>query len=176
LSHLTKIQGIYSIQTRYSKTFKIEAVKKVLSRTSETSISAIAKSLGVANTTLHGWIKAMENKDLRDTSTCGGEKSPHEWSAIERLQAIIDTGQMTPDAISEYCRKKGIFPHHIEQWKADFVKPKQVKDSEDLKSLKKEINKLTHELNRKEKALAEAAALLVLKKKAQEFWGNNEGD
>jgi transposase-like protein len=59
------------MQTTYSKTFKIEAVKKVLSRTSETSMSAIARSLGVANTTLHGWVKAMENKDLRDPPLVG---------------------------------------------------------------------------------------------------------
>lgn len=169
--------GVYNtMKTKYSKRFKIEAVKKAVSRSPDTSLKAIASSLDLSVSTLHGWIKAVENKDLRDTPTRGGEKSPYEWSTTERLQAIIDTGQMTPESVSEYCRKKGIFPHHIEQWKSDFVKPIQVKDSEDLKSLKKEINRLNHELNRKEKALAEAAALLVLKKKAQEFWGNNEGD
>ena len=50
------------------------------------------------------------------------------------------------DAISEYCHKKGIFPHHIEQWKSDFFNPKPLKDSEDLKSLKKEIIKLNSDL------------------------------
>lgn len=164
------------MKTKYSKIFKIEAVKKAVSRSPNTSLKAISSSLNVSVSTLHGWIKAMENKDLRDTSSSGGEKSPHAWSPKERLQAIIDTGQMTSDAISEYCRKKGIFPHHIEQWKSGFVNPKPLKDAEDLKSLKKEIIKLNHELNRKEKALAEAAALLVLKKKAQEFWGSNEED
>lgn len=157
------------MQTKYTKTFKIEAVKKVMSRGPEISICAIARSLDVKISTLHGWIKNMNDRVLReDTPTSGGfaEKIPYNWSASERLQAVVDTGQLSPEAISEYCRKKGIFPHHIEQWKLDFIKPNTHLDhGQHLKELKKEVNRLNNELNRKEKALAEAAALLILKKK-----------
>lgn len=167
------------VQTTYTKTFKIEAVKKAMSRGPGISICAIARSLGLKITTLHGWIKAMDSKILReDSPTSGGvgEKIPYNWSAPERLQAIVDTGQLSVEEVSEYCRKKGIFPHHIEQWKADFIKPKTNPDNDNhLKALKKEVNRLNSELNRKEKALAEAAALLILKKKAQALWGDSEG-
>ena len=103
------------MQTTYSKSFKIEAVKKVLSRASGTPVNEIAKSLGIANTTLHGWLKAMKNKHLRDTPTSGSpdEKIPCHWALSEKLQAIMDTAQLSEVEISEYCRKKGIFPHHI---------------------------------------------------------------
>lgn len=167
------------MKTKYSKAFKIEAVRKVMSRSSDTSISAVARYLDLKVKTLHGWVKAMENKELRDTPTSGGsgEKNPYNWSAAERLQSIIDTAQLSPEAISEYCRKKGIFPHHIEQWKSEFIKPKANQENDtNLRELKKEVKRLNSELNRKEKALAEAAALLMLKKKAQELWGNNEDD
>ena len=48
--------------------------------------------------------------------------------------------------------------------------------SEEVRTLKKENKSLKKDLNRKEKALAETAALLVLKKKAQEIWGGPEED
>lgn len=166
------------VQTKYTKTFKIEVVKKVMSRGPGVSICAMARSLDLKVTTLHGWIKAMDRRELGEdppTSGGSGEKIPYNWSAAERLQAIVDTGQLDPEGTSEYCRKKGIFPHHIEQWKTDFVKPKISPDNDHhLKGLKKEVNRLNSELNRKEKALAEAAALLMLKKKAQALWGDNE--
>lgn len=163
------------MKTKYTKTFKIEAVKKTLSRGPDVSLTAIARSLDIGVTTLHGWAKAMKEKDLRETPASGGsdEKIPCQWSASEKLQAIMDTAQLSEVELSEYCRKKGIFPHHIKQWKEEFVKPKANNDN-DLKDLKKEVKRLNSELNRKEKALAEAAALLILKKKAQELWGDNE--
>lgn len=168
------------MQTTYSKTFKIEAVKKVLSRTSETSISAVARSLGVADSTLHGWIKAMENKDLREPPTSGGsiQKSPYTWTLKERFDAIIESSKLSQEELIEYCRKKGIFPHHLETWKKEFIegsnKKHQPENSSEIKALKNENKKLATELRRKEKALAEAAALLILKKKADAYWGTEE--
>lgn len=165
------------MKTKYSKAFKIEAVKKAISRSSDTSLRTIASNLDVKMRTLQEWVKAMKNKELRNSSDGEGssKKAPFNWSATERLQAIIDTAQMSLEALSEYCRKKGIFPHHIEQWKSEFIKSKSNSETKsDLKELRQEIKRLNSELNRKEKALAEAAALLILKKKVQEFWNNSE--
>ena len=83
-------------------------------------------------------------------------------------------------------RKKGLFAEQIQQWKAAFisgVSAKPVASSEQRKALtveqkkdKQTIKKLEHELRRKDKALAETAALLVLTKKAREIWGEPEVD
>jgi len=163
--------------TKYTKTFKIEAVKKVMSRNPGTSINAIARSLGVKITTLHGWVNRMDSKALKEEHPTSGvlvQKNPYSWSESERFEAILETARLSQEEISEYCRKKGIFPHHIEQWKAEFIKPKShSNENAQIKELKKEVGRLNYELNRKEKALAEAAALLVLKKKAQQWWQNN---
>jgi transposase len=161
--------------TKYSKQFKIEAVKKVLLRGQDRSISSIACSLGIKISTLYGWIKVMKNKDLtEDTPTSGGtiQKSPYHWSVKERFDSILESSKLSQEELSEYCRKKGIFPHHLEKWKVEFVESfgkGQSNDSE-TKKLKNEIKNLSFELKRKEKALAEAAALLVLKKKASDLW------
>lgn len=169
------------MQTRYSKTFKIEAVKRALSRNYGTSVNDMAESLGIANSTLHGWIKAMKNKELREPSSRGGfeEKNPCQWTPEERFTAIIETSKLSEEEIAGYCRKKGIFPHHLKDWKADFIKsskPESHKDKQETKRLKSEIKNLSTELRRKEKALAETAALLVLKKKVEGLWGINEED
>lgn len=171
------------MQTRYSKKFKIEAVKKVLLRRYGTPMTLIARSLGVKISTLHGWVKSMENKDLnemiKDSPTSGGnfEKSPYHWSVKERFEIIIEASKLPKEELSEYCRKNGLFPHHLETWKAEFINSfgeGQTKDISEKKKLRNKIKTLTSELQRKEKALAEAAALLMLKKKANDLWGVGE--
>ncbi|UVW34158.1 transposase [SAR92 clade bacterium H455] len=91
---------------------------------------------------------------------------------------VITCGSLSDEAISKLCREKGIYPHHIKHWKSDFAEGKAVsggdKKHADNKQLKHENKSLKKELSRKEKALAEAAALLVLQKKVNALWGNDE--
>ena len=53
---------------------------------------------------------------------------------------------------------------------------KQTSSSAENRQLKNENKALKKELRRKEKALAEAAALLILQKKANRLWGYDEDD
>jgi hypothetical protein len=73
---------------------------------------------------------------------------------------------------------KGIFPHHITQWEIDFIEQQSVSEKapnrHDLKQLRQHNKALQKELNRKEKALAETAALLVLQKKVNHYYGSDE--
>ncbi|MDY0219447.1 MAG: hypothetical protein RBR14_08890 [Candidatus Cloacimonas acidaminovorans] len=97
------------------------------------------------------------------------EKRPQDWTSEERIDALIETGSMSDEERVAWCRTKGIFAHHLKQWKKDViasVNPKSgKKKSNETGRLKKEILSLKKELSRKDKALAETAALLVLKKK-----------
>lgn len=170
------------MQTNYTKTFKIEAIKKVLSRSPGVSIRSIVDSLGIPQTTFHGWLKAMNDKNLTDIPTSGEsvQKSPYQWTAEERFQAIIETASLSQEECAKYCREKGLFPHHLEAWKKEFVsdykKANSIQNHAKVKALVQKTKKLEAELRRKEKALAEAAALLVLKKKADDYWGIKEDD
>jgi transposase len=80
--------------------------------------------------------------------------------------------------VSQLCRKKGIFSHHIKQWTENFTQGQitnmNSNNGNENKQLKAENKALKKEINRKDKALAETAALLVLQKKVQEIWGSNE--
>jgi hypothetical protein len=107
------------------------------------------------------------------------EKRPQDWTLEERLNALIACGALDDEGVNAYCRAQGIYPHHIKQWTVDFAQGSTQKTkaaATQEKQLKNEITLLKKELNRKEKALAETAALLVLKKKADAIWGNNEDD
>jgi transposase-like protein len=168
------------MQTTYSETFKIDAVKKVLSRVSKTPLSDVARSLDLPISTLCGWVKAMKNKDLREPLSGKGfvEKKSCQWTPQERFDAILGSNGLSKEQLPEYCRKLGIFPHHLEEWKKNFItnssSQKSSEKKSELKAIKEENKQLSKELHRKDKALAEAAALLILKKKAEDYWTSKE--
>lgn len=138
----------------------------------------IASAFGVGRSTIGKWLREYKQNGI--TNLNSKEKRPKDWTAKERMSALIETGSMSDKDRTTWCRKKGIFVHNLDQWKKDalsaMVPASKKKQTETEKSLKKEIISLKKDLSRKEKALAETAALLVLKKKAQEIWGDPEDD
>lgn len=104
--------------------------------------------------------------------------NPENWSGQDKLAVVIETAALNEQELSEYCRKKGLYPEQIERWKEISISghdtPERLSKAErrELQQLKKKSRKTEKELRRKEKALAEAAALLVLEKKVQAIWGD----
>jgi hypothetical protein len=82
----------------------------------------------------------------------------------------MESHGLDEEALNAFCREKGIFRHHLEHWQAVFSAGDAADTREELRELKDTNKALTRELNRKEKALAEAAALLVLQKKYRALW------
>ena len=169
---------------KFSQSFKIRAVQKALSRTDSSGLEEFALAMGVGYSTLQNWIRQSKNQELdstaADINTMKHERRPQDWSAAERLEMIIQCAALDETAVAEFCRQQGLYPHHIMQWKADFSSGKStakpaIKQT-DTKQLKSEIKQLKKELNRKDKALAETAALLVLQKKLNVVWGYDEDD
>lgn len=109
-------------------------------------------------------------------------KNADAWSAEARFTILVETATLSEEALSAYCREKGLFVEQVKQWKADCIshmieKPQlSSKDKEQHKLDKKRIVNLERELHRKEKALAEAAALLVLRKKLEAFYEEGNED
>lgn len=171
------------MKTKFSQSFKIQAVKKALNRSDVTSLREVAGSLSIAPSTLHKWIVQAKNQEFdmvlpKEISRMTQDKRPQDWTLEERLNMVVACGSLSAEKVNEYCREQGIYPHHVEQWKLDFVngnspKEKVVSPSE-MKMLKQENKSLKREVNRKDKALAETAALLVLQKKVNALWGSDE--
>ena len=151
----------------YTESFRQQALEKVFTRGSN-SIRVVAEDLNMSLGTLRNWMKADRNS-LKVKAGLQS-KRPNDWSLAERLQMLMESHGLDEEALNTLCREQGIFRHHLEQWKAAFTAGGAVIDHSELRKLKDTNKALTRELNRKEKALAEAAALLVLQKKYQALW------
>lgn len=144
-----------------------------------TSIRDIAKEEGITEATLYRWRKEARRrgKFLPNESS-----TPEGWTSEDKFSAVMETAAMNEQQVAEYCRKRGIYPEQLVQWREacknanDWEEEQQKKVKKSLKNHKKKIKELEKELTRKEKALAEAAAMVWLKKKAIDLWGEDEED
>ena len=163
---------------KFSGAFKSNVVEKTINRDSDVTLDDIANEYGINQSTVGRWVRGSQQQTGGQAVVSKQEKRPQDWPVAEKLQAIIDCEHLDEEASSAYCREKGIYTHHIKQWKLAFMQTNggsmQQADKQQLKILKEENKQLKRELNRKEKALAETAALLVLKKKVQQIWGSDE--
>ncbi len=153
--------------TRYTKAFKEQAVEKVLQRGDKT-INSIADELNVNHYTLKNWLRPYYQRAFMPKPPAN--KRPQDWDREQRFQLLMESSALEGEELNAFCRQKGIFTHHLDAWKKAFLLPVQTatKTGSD-KVLRDENQQLKKELNRKEKALAEAAALLVLQKKFNAF-------
>lgn len=165
---------------RFTQQFKVQSVEKALSRRADQTLKNIADDLCVGQSTLQRWIRlAKDNKLEKSESPMSKEKSPQDWNKAQRLEAILHCHSMNDEQISAYCRENGIYPHHLKEWKTEFLSDNQGSEPitrREQKKLKQENKRLQKELNRKDRALSETAALLVLSKKCQAIWGEKEDD
>lgn len=170
---------------RHSKSFKLNAVEKLLQRPDGVSVEHCAQQLGVGYSTLQRWLQQTRNGELSSVTVINNdpsqEKRPGDWTTEERAQAVLDCHGLDEHATSRYCRERGIFIHHVAQWKDELMAKAKTETIDtklrsEIRTLKDENKALKRELARKEKALAETAALITLRKKAAAIWGMEDED
>ena len=161
---------------RYSKAFKDSVVKRMMPP-NPIPVPQLVKETGVSDVTLYKWRKDYRN---RGVAVPADNSNPENWSAEDKLAVVIETAAMNEVQLSEYCRSKGLYAEQIEQWKVAALSGYQHHEQTEKEQArsrqedKKQIRKLESELRRKEKALAETAALLVLAKKCEAIWGDED--
>jgi transposase-like protein len=161
--------------TSYTNEFKDAMIQKLLTSTNK-SVSSLSREAGIPISTLKNWKnKYCQNKGI--------VLSKNKLKPEEKFNIVILTASMSEAEKNEYCRKNGIYPEDIERWKEDCITAcaegsgtKSKRDRKAERKLEQETKRLKKELTRKEKALAETAALLVLKKKADALWGGQEDE
>lgn len=161
--------------TRYSKEFKEQIVRKMMPPNSQ-SISRISKDSGIASPTLYAWRNQYRSEGYVVPAK---PKDPEGWGWKDKAAAVLKTQSMNEAEMAQYCREQGLFVEQLQAWQESFEDAEQfsrpVSKAESAAD-KKRVKQLEKELRRKDKALAEAAALLVLSKKAQAIWGDKEED
>jgi transposase len=160
---------------RYSSQFK-EAILTKLSQ-SGLSVRKFAEQEGINLSTLYSWQKQFNTSGLNVSKVSSSDK----WSSEEKFSVVLETATLSEVELNEYCRVKGLYSEQVKAWKQACIgvnttaKPtKRAKVTPEQKTDKKRIKELERELRRKDKALAETAALLVLGKKFDAYWKDKE--
>lgn len=162
---------------KYDKEFKESIIKKMMPPQSK-RIAELSEETGITIITLYKWRReAIERGNLVPLDP----NNPENWSGALKLAAVIESASMNEAELSEYCRKRGLYVEQIEEWKELAIAGNDrsrltSEEKAELKRLKLEKIKTDKELKVKEKALAEAAVLLILEKKRQEIWGLTENE
>ena len=157
-----------------------EAVLKKLLPPQSRSVGEVSRQEGISDVTLYTW-RRQAMKGGEQAMPKGKRKASEQWPAERKLAAVIATAALTELEQGAYCRTQGLYPEQVKAWRQACLDGQaaagQRSQRERAQSQvdQQRIRALERELARKEKALAEAAALLMLRKKLQALWGE-DGD
>ena len=166
---------------RYNETIKAD-VKRRMSPPARQSVAQISKELGIHLATLYAWRKAWR---LQGEVVPASEKAPESWSSADKFTVVLESSGLNATELGAFCRERGLYPEQVDRWRqaAQDANANSMLTMADQKDLEKrhqqdqrEIKRLQQELRRKDKALAEAAALLMASKKIQAYWGEDGED
>ena len=164
-------------RNQHTDQFREQALSKVRQRGTR-SVRDIADELNMSAGTLRKWW-ARSNAGIAAAAPpeLPGELPAESWSAGQRLLALHQTHGLAGAELHAWCREKGLFEHQLDAWRDAFcalASPDARESKLAVRELQTRNDGLQRELRRKEKALAEAAALLVLQKKFQALWEDEE--
>lgn len=132
----------------------------------------VSREIGIGVDTLERWRSQALTKPLQQ----------RQWTAAARLEAVITTAALDEATRGAWCRENGIYPQQLQQWRISATQalaaPEEVRASpSQTREDRRRIKELEREVRRKDKALAETAALLVLSKKCEAiFQRNTQGE
>lgn len=171
----------------YSKAFRTLIVQKMTSP-NRPDVVALAEEVGVPRSTLYRWVAdagklipqivVKTPPTTEHTQRPSRMKRPQDWSAEAKLAAVMEAAALSDEELGAFLRSKGIHEAQLQEWRElmlSGLNPSSVQRTKTKKETKR-VRELEKELRRKDKALAETAALLVLKKKAQAIWGDEDDD
>jgi transposase len=162
----------------YSDTMKARMISR-MTGPNAMSATALSRDVGIAQCTLSRW--------LREASIMGGmskskkdpiPQSPRDWPLERKLRVVLESLSLSDQELGAFLRREGLHEAQLQEMRSSveeaFSDQKKKKRSKKVSSEKKAIKKLEKELARKDKALAEVTALLVLKKKLESYYAGLE--
>jgi transposase-like protein len=166
----------------YSEKFKAKMVQRMLGPNA-VSATALGGEIGISQPTLSRWLRetsTLSGMAKRSGKSGGGQakrKRPQYLSVQDKLRLVVEASVLSEEELGEFLRRSGIHKAQLEQWSSAVTGALEAKPKAAAKNPEaKKISQLERELLRKDKALAETAALLVLKKKVRAIWGDEDDD
>ena len=157
-----------------------DAIRKRMSPPNRESVAQIARDTGITTQTLYNWRIQWQKKGQLVPATT---KPPEQWPPADKLAAVIQSAALSGTELGAFCRARGLYPKQLARWRQaaeDANGPNAVSmaDQRDLQRKNHELirqnRRLQRELEKKEKALSEAATLLMLSKKLDQLWPRGE--
>lgn len=151
----------------YSVAFKNKMVQRLTGKNAVTA-TQLARETGVRQQNLSRWLE-----EARSLPAVAKKPKPvvREWTVEQKARVLAEASKLDGEELTSYLEREGIKLAEYEQWRLALDEGGQASAATNRR-----IRQLERELARKEKALAEAAALLVLKKKVDAFYGEDEDD
>jgi len=155
---------------RYGLKFMDRAVARLLPPESA-AVEVVAREVGIGTGTLLRWRDDALSRPARGRA----------WTAAARLEAVIVAAALDETGKSAWCREHGVYPADLDKWRTSattaLAEPEEVRASpQATRQDRKRIKELERELLRKDRALAETAALLVLSKKVAVIFHKGEAE
>jgi len=166
----------------YSDGFKARMIQRMAGPES-ISANALAQEVGIGQPTLSRWLR-----DARTFESMGNKKSKNgskkrvgkkARTSSEKLRLLLEASGLSESELGEFLRREGLHSSTLKEWTdaataglSPTKKPASSKKSPEARK----IAELERDLQRKEKALAEMAALITLQKKVQAIWGDGASD
>lgn len=160
----------------YSEEFRRGIAKACLNRGNR-SVREIAEDAGISTYSVYQWVRSYSGGDTVSSMKKTSRVRPQDRIPKEKLRAVVEYDALPEDGRGEFLRKEGLTSHHIDEWRTQLEAAfNGVTGRKEAAEDRRKIKELERELRRKDKALAETTALLVLKKKADLIWGNRDED
>jgi len=165
-------------RTKYSEKFKARMIQR-MTGARRISANALSKEVGVAQPTLSLWLREASRVGVvSDNDNDSPDRRPEEWSPQEKMMAVLEARSISDGDLGGWLRRKGLKVAHLRQWEelmqeqaSAVFSPREPKASVESRRRVKQLEK---ELGRKDKALAETSALLVLQGKMEALWAEED--
>ena len=157
-----------------------DAVRIRMSPPNRESVAQIARDTGITAQTIYNWRSQWQKQGQLVPAS---PKPPEQWSAADKLAAVIQAAGLSGSDLGSFCRERGLYPKQVARWRqaAEDANGPSAPSMADQRELQRknqeqarEIRRLQRELDKKEKALTEAATLLMLSKKLDQLWPRDE--
>jgi transposase-like protein len=171
---LTKLEGLEVFVIPYSAAFRTRMVSK-LTGPHAVSARTLATETGLAQATLSRWLKEASRLPRRMPDDDSKPKAAQHWTPDEKLKVVVEASGLSDGELGVFLRSKGVHAAMLDEWRRQALGGLRGTDAASKQQHEsKEVRDLKRELARKDKALAETAALLVLKKKVLAIWGDED--
>lgn len=158
---------------RYSTEEKDKLIKRMLPP-ENCSPSKLAIETGISKSTLSTWKTKAKRKNSTES-----EKPKRNLTSREKFMVVMETYTLSETELSKYCRENGYYVEDVKRWRSSCIEANDTNNNvnkSELNEEKKKSKELAKELKTKDKALAETTSLLVLRKKLNAIFGENEED